>query len=230
MFKQAIRYIAPNSSWGYSLPLPSYFDYLREETRYTPDVATLELHAWQLFFACDETQPGHHKASILGEYQYKMPGFTQQSFNYWDSQIPFNPPVPMEASGFRNAMPNYPNIAKIKGQILLVRPQALIDLDNYREQGVQFERRKVRIIVPYRALKRIFDHPDLPTADIEWEANGIGLTFERVCTIRAWMYIGIPKYWDKMISAFDWTSVPIYNAKNRNWCKEYYQIRRPPKS
>lgn len=229
MIKAAARRFLPGSSFGYALPDEHWFDYAKDETRYTPDVATLELHEWQLYFACDETQIGHQKNDVVGEAIYKCPGFTQQSFNYWDPKAPFLPPVAMEASGYRNPMPYYPEIARIKGQILLVRPQGLINLDNYKENGVQYTRKKIRIVIPYRALKRISDHPDLPTADIEQEINGIGLTFEKVCIIRCWMYIGIPKYWDQLISAFDYTSVQTYQAKNRNWCKTYYQLRRPPK-
>lgn len=229
MIKAAARLLMPGSSMGYTLPDENWFNYARDVARYTPDIAVLEQHAWQLYFACDETQIGHLKNDLLGDFEYKMPGFTQQSFNYWAHEAPFNAAVPMEAEGFHNPMPNYPDIAKIKGQILMIRPQAFLNLDNYKENGVQYLRKKVRIIVPYRALKKISDHPDLPTVDIEWVRDGIGLTFERVCTIRAWMYVGVPKYWDKMISAYDYTSVQTYNSKNRPWCKTYYQLRRPEK-
>jgi hypothetical protein len=230
MIRQAIQKILPKSSLGYELPERAFFDFLDQETKYTPDIAILEQHEWQLYFACDETQLGHHKGSLLGESVYKMPGFTQKPFNYWDPKVPFLPPIPMEAKGFRNPMPFYPEIAKIKGQVLLIRPQTFLKLDEYKEQGVQYRREKARIIVPYRKIRSLTDHPSLPTTDIEVElAAGLGLTFERVHVIRAWMYVGIPEYWDKLITAFDYGAVQTYESKSRLWCPTYYQYRRPPK-
>lgn len=229
MLRTIAQKFLPSSPMGYNLPEKEWFAFARETTRYTPDIAVLEQHEWQLYFACDETQIGHMKYDLVGENQYKLPGFTQQSFNYWQPSDPFNPPVPLEATGYRNVMPNYPDIAKIKGQVLAIRPQAFLGLDIYKENGVQYERKKVRLIVPYRSIRRVSDHPGLPTVDIEFERDGLGLTFEHVCVIRAWMYVGIPEYWDKVISSYTHSSVQTYNAKNRPWCKTYYQLRKPPK-
>jgi hypothetical protein len=231
MLRSAVKLIAPKSALGYNLPSPEWFDFAVNLSRYTPDIAVLEEHAWQLYFACDETQRGHLKNDLCGaDQEYKVPAYTQQSFNYWNHEAPFIPPIPMEASGYRNPMPFYPEIAKIKGQILKIRPQQFLHLDNYKENGVQYERRKVRLIVPYRTTEFIHDLTQV-SEDIEFVSpNGhIARSKEKTAILRAWMYIGIPKYWDKLISAFDYTSVQTFEAKNRPWCKTYYQLRRPAK-
>jgi len=38
------------------------------------------------------------------------------------------------------------------------------------------------------------------------EYNGKSVTHSKeiVCIIRAWMYIGIPSFWDPLITAYDW--------------------------
>lgn len=229
MIRAAVRNLMPSSGLGYNLPDEAWFNYARGSSKYTPDIAKLEEFAFQLYFACDESQTGHSKHNLLGGYEYKCPGFTQKSFNYWDPNTPFLPPIPMETEAFRNPLAYYPPIAKIKGQILLVRPSALINLDEYKENGVQYQRVKSRIIVPHRALKWVHD-TNHPPDDVEICApNGLGLTFERMCVIRAWMYVGIPKYWDNLISAMDYGAVQTYQSKNRRWCPEYYQLRRPQK-
>lgn len=227
MLRNVIRRIAPGSHLGYEQPSKGWFDFALSETKYTTDIAVLEAHSWQLFFACDETQLGHSHQKMLGENVYKCPGFTQRGFNYWDGGPIFGS-VPLEAEGIINQMPNYPDIAKIKGQVLLVRPQSFLRLDEYKENGVQFTRMKVRIIVPYRNLKFIHDK-NIPDPEIEYisECGHIGRTYEKVCTIRAWMYIGVPEFWDKLISNYDWRSVETFQARNRNWCRTYYQLRRP---
>ena len=229
MIRQTLQKLMPSSGLGYELPDKAFFQFLEQQTQYTPDIARLEEHAWQLYFACDETQQGHLKNSLLGEAEYQCPGFTQRAFNYWNPNVPFLPPVPMATEEYRNPMPFYPEIAKIKGQVLLIRPQAFLKLDPYKEQGVQYHREKIRVLIPYRKLRDLLDHPGVPTDDIETNvSHRLGLTFERIHIIRAWMYVGVPEYWDKLITAFDYGSVPTYEARNRTWCPTYYQYRRPP--
>lgn len=228
MFRQAVRTLLPKSSLGYDLPDRAYFEHLLLETKYTPDIAVLEQHEWQLYFAHDETQSGHLKHDLLGESKYQMPGFTQKSFNYWDGGPVFGA-VPLEATGFIKPLPGWPDIAKIKGQIFLIRPKAFLTLDDYKENGVQFVRTKGRVIVPYRLTKFLHD-TSYPDIELEWvsEQGHIGLTKEKVCVIKAWMYTGVPAFWDKLISNYDWRSVTTFEARNRNWCRTYYQVRRPP--
>lgn len=227
MLREAVRMLAPSSRIGYKLPDPEFFWSASNSNRYTPDIAQLEAHEWQLYFACDETQRGHLKHDLIGEHEDKCPGFTQKSFNYWDHDAPFMPPIPMAANGFHNSLPGYPDICKIKGRILKIRPQAFLKLDEYKENGVQFRREKVRILVPWRQLEFIKD----PYRPPEWIEQVLslqtGLTYEKVHVIRAWMYVGVPQYWDKMISVFDYRSVQTFEAKNRQWCHQYYQYRKP---
>jgi hypothetical protein len=228
MLKEAARMLMPQSKFGYELPHPSWFEFMKEETRYTPDVAKLEEFEYQLYFACDETQRGHSRHEIL-DGEYKCPGFTQQSFNYWYPETPWDPAVPMETTNFINPLKGLPPIAKIKGEIHKIRPQSIIQLDSEKQNGVQFRRKKVRIIVPYRALKWVHDVNHIPD-DVEYVAdNGLGLTRERVCVIRAWMYVGIPEYWDKLLNSYSFHAVDTYEAKNRRWLKEYYVLRRTQK-
>lgn len=229
MLKQAVRMLLPNSKLGYQLPDADELRFMKEETRYTPDVAKLEEFEYQLYFACDDTQRGHPKHNLL-DGDYKCPGFTQQSFNYWFPEVPWDEPsVPMEAEGYLNALKGMPPIAKIKGEIHKVRPSTLISLDIEKQNGIQFLRKKVRIVVPHRALKWVHDVNTIPP-DVEYVAdNGLGLTKERVCVLRAWMYVGIPEYWDKLLNMYSFHSVDTYEAKNRRWLKEYYVLRRTQK-
>lgn len=225
MLKEAVRRLIPSSSLGYSLPDAAFFKHAQEQTKYTPDIAKLEEYEWQLYFACDETQRGHLKHDLVGEHEDKCPGWTQKSFNYWDHEAPFMPPIPMEATGYKNPLPGWPDVAKIKGRILKIRSQALLKLDEYKEQGVQYRRVRARIIVPYRELKFLKD-ANMPPADIEQVLSlSLGLTFEKSYIVRAHMYVGIPEYWDKMISTFEFRSVQTFEAKNRSWCPQYYQYR-----
>lgn len=233
MFTSTLRKIVP--SYGYSTPdrAEVYQEYM--QTQYTPDVSVLEEYEWQLFFAVDELKKDHFKHSMLGdEAEYKCPAFTQQDMQFWQAASPMNSPVPMEA-GLSSIVKGFAPAAKIKGQVYKIRPQQIINiLDKDRQNGVEFIRKRVRLIVPYRMVVWVKDHnldPDFGSAGefcrSDYLHKSIKHTKERVGIIRAWMYIGNPNYWDKLISAYDNIPVETFHAKNRQWCKTYYHIRRP---
>lgn len=228
MLKRLARLILPRASVGYELPHDNWFTYLHDSSKFTPDIAKLEQYSHQLYFACDETQAGHFQHKYIQDGEFKYPAFTQQSFNYWDGG-PVLGAVPMKATGYQNALPNFPPIAKIKGMVYKITVPELIKLDSYKENTVQFQRERIRLIVPHRALKWVHDR-EAEKDQFDFIAeNSLGLTKERVAIIRAWMYIGRPEYWDKVINAFDFSSVPTHMSNQRRWCPEYYRLPKPTK-
>lgn len=227
MLKAAARLLMPGSSLGYDLPSSEWFQFARNH--HSPDIAKLEEYAYQLYFACDETQIKQVKHSLIEDGDYQCPAFTQASFNYWRPESNFLPPVPMKVEYGEYTMPNSPPSAKIKGELHAIRPYQFKELDNYKENGVQFQRTRVKLLVPFRRVEHIKDRYNLPPwieTVAEEGGKSMGLTKESVAIIRAWMYTGVPKYWDKLISAFDYGSVQSYEAKNRRWCETYYQLRK----
>jgi len=218
--------VLPGHKAGYNLPDKAWFQWMAEQTKYTPDIAKLEQYAFQLYFACDETQEGQSQYKLIEDGAYVCPAFTQSSFNYWQPNIPWEPPIPMLSKEIIKPLPFYPDIAKIKGQVYAIRPKCFLELDKYKLNGVKYQRNRVRLLVPYRSLKFIKDLSNIPD-DIEFVSpeGHVGRSVEKIVVIRAWMYTGIPEYWDKLISAFDYGSVQTYQSKNRAWCRTYYQVR-----
>lgn len=229
MLRAAARLILPSSGLGYDMPDQAFYEHIRAELKHTPDMAKLYEYSHQLFFSCDATQKGQALHEEIETGEYVCPAYTQKSFNYWQPNSNALPPVPMEAQpGYVKPLPFYPEAAKIKGELHLIPSPVLKKLDTDRENGVQFVRQRVRLIIPYRALKWLKDYrsPMLPP-DIECVySNGLGLTFEKVCIIRAHMYIGRPEYWDPLISAFDYGSVQTYFSRQRSWAPVYYHLRK----
>ena len=238
---QAIKSLIPGQSQpfdNYTTPSSDELAAERERTQFTPDIAKLEQYEWQLIFVTDELKKQHLKNSLLGsEQRYKFPAFTQKNFHYWQHEAPFNPPVPFRVADdvITNPLPFYPPIGKIKGQVFIIRPQAFLDLDNYKQNTVEFQRHRVRLVVPYRKLVWLKDHNLDPAFGVQEafcrsEYNGKSVTHSKeiVCIIRAWMYIGIPSFWDPLITAYDWGSAEHYHSNTRRWCETFYSIRRPP--
>jgi hypothetical protein len=142
----------------------------------------------------------------------------------------------MKVDGFQNPLPFFPPIAKIKGEVYKVRPQQFhLELDRYRQNTVEYRRERVRLIVPYRKVEFLRDHNLDPSFGVQeafsrsdYTGSSVKTSEEVVAIIRAWMYIGEPKYWDPLISAYDYGHIETFRAKNRRWLQEYYNIRRPP--
>lgn len=234
MLTKLIRKVMP--SFGYELPRPEFFTQMLEASKFTPDIAKLEQYEWQLFFAPDELKRDHLNHHKLGESKFKFPGFTQASYHFWDPPEAWNSPVPMKVEGFTNTLPFFPPIAKIKGEVHLIRPQAFhLELDRYRQNTVEYQRERVRLIVPYRKVVFLKDHNLDPAFGVQeafgrsdYSGRSIKTSEEAVAIIRAWMYIGKPAYWDPIINGYDYGHVETFQAKTRRWLSEYYNIRRPP--
>lgn len=245
MLTQAIRTIMPT----YAFTTPSREELLAEleATKFTPDIATLELYEWQLFFSPDETKKDHPKHELLGDCVYKFPGFTQQNYHYWNPVEPWHNPVAMELTHPENIIRGLPPTAKIKGQVHLIRPQQFIPLDRWKQNTVEYFRRRVRLIVPFRHVLWLKDHNidhdftgeaydhrldarnnEYNTVTSKYMGRSVKTTEERVVIIRAWMYIGLTSYWDPLINLYEYQAVETFHGKNRRWCEQYYSIRRPP--
>lgn len=237
MLREAIRTVLPRSSLGYVLPAPEFMYHMLEQTKFTPDIAVLESYEWQLLFAPDELKTDHTKHTLLGEEsRYKFPGFTQKMFQFWEPPTPFVSPIPLETTdSFVQNITGFPPAARIKGEVHLVRPQRFMELDRFRQNTVEFRRQRIRLIVPFRHVEFLKDHNLYPEFGAQgyfgregYSGRSVRTSTEITCTIRAWMYIGIPSYWDPLITTFDYKAVETFTAKARRWCQEYYNIRRPP--
>lgn len=230
----AIRKFVP--TYGYTFPSAAEFLLQAQELKYTPDMGFLEQREWQLIFVFDELKKDHLKNELLGEErQLKYPAYTQKPFHVWDK--PGNPlfsPVPTEANGFTVPIVGFPPIAKIKGEIWKIRPQQFPVLDTYKQNTVEFSRKLVRFIVPYRALVFLKDHtldpffgPIVGNVGANYTGSSVRHSEEMVAIVRAWMYVAEPKFWDPILTAYDFKGLETFSSKQRRWLDQYYYVRRP---
>lgn len=234
MLTQAIRTIVP--SYGYSQPAREEFLAELERTKFTPDIAVLEEYEWQAIFVTDELKKKFLKHDLLGpDKDYCFPAFTQKAYHYWQSNQPWEGAIPFECSQLRNHIVGWPPIGKIKGEVYLIRPQAFLDIDAYKQNTVQYVRDRIRLVVPFRRIewrKDIYDKafgPLEPNGHFPVDYNGKATltTPEHTYTVRAWFYSGKPEYWDPIITAYDYGHVETFHSNNRRWADTYYTIRRP---
>jgi hypothetical protein len=176
----------------------------RAKVQFTPDGNFLSQQAYQPFFVYDRLMEGYEEHGKISELVVPLTqiGFTVSRFNHWRKNLgklsfpialsttdkPGNPPwadLVRETSWFKDAPP-----AIIRGIVYSIRSESFYELDRLYRNGVQFERKKVKISIPYRAKK---------------ENGGAAYNLKLWC----WMYVGKPDYWEDQLNNMFFSPVPI---------------------
>lgn len=174
---------------------------VNELLRYTPDLEALQQLEKHLVFICDELKLDHPENGRLGYSELKGRAFTESDkFSLWSKKLgKLSHAIPLD-----NPKPsNYTPAGKIKGELYLVTTETMISLDKYKENGVNFSRRRVPIQNYYKVYHR--------------EEGGLELFLveSKEQTIEAWMWVGINEVWDPQISFEQFKRVRRYPGSGR---------------
>lgn len=220
----ALAKVFPKLFGSPTLPDTSEVAWVNEQVRYTPDNSKLEQYEFQLLFSPDETQRGYPKYSLIEDSAFMCHAFTQKTFNYWqqrDGQL-----IPLEATA-PAAVKYFPPSLRIKGELHAIRSYQFRELDRWKRNTVQYIRKRVKLLVPYREVIKSpywdLDGRELPKC-LQGKVGATGP--EMIHIVRAWMYVGNDKYWDELITPYNFHSVQHHESR-RPWLKEYYSY---PKS
>lgn len=192
--------------------------------RRTPDLWYLNQHARQLVFIADEFKRGKEKHDLLEGQEPIHPGcYTLDEFTMYHKDLgvrsfplPFEKEIDFQIHGWYK-----PELARIKGELYaLPSPLMWKVLDIQKDNGVQFFRRRASISLPWREVR----YDDSSDAIIVAKIPNISKDFVR--TVRAWMYIARPEYWDDYLGVHLGTRpVPIFTHNTpKIWIKDYYQF------
>ncbi len=202
--------------FGPPLELQDEIAWVRQMVQNTPDIGKLEQYEFQLLFSPDETQRGYPQYPLIEDSAFVCHGFTQKPYSFWqqrDRQV-----IPMEA-GPEHAIKYFPPPLKVKGEVHAIRPYQFIDLDNFKGNTVQYVRKRVKLIVPYReVVSEEYGEKDLPLA---LQGKKGALSPEKVVLVRAWMYVGNPEYWDSVLNTHTFKAVQTHKSRVA-WRQEYY--------
>ncbi len=192
-------------------------------TKFTPDIAILELSQFSHVFVCDDLMMAGKNHKIISDCSAKIArAFTMRSYNFYrkrtdGSSVVMNPSGKMESGCY-----------KIKGEIYSVLSSEMIRLDNHYQNGVQFKRYRTKLLYPTTTVAIVKDvDEDGKPLPYTLQGNGHKKVYhspERVDPIEAWMYIGLRSYWDDLLDggfAFE----PVHLAepeRSRNWLPKYY--------
>lgn len=127
----------------------------------------------------------------------------------------------------------YPS-GRVKGELYLVPTHLLFNLDNWYENGVSFQRKRIDIIVPDRVIPK--HRIDTEASAREW------VTFDQFSSklkkSKAWVYEGNPEYWKDKVKELDCVPVSSYTPLSHKsvsiigdfYCYSHreYQEKQPP--
>jgi hypothetical protein len=162
------------------------YEYLSnmEPARFSPDLHKLCEHYIQLLFVMDQLNVDD-KELLNKDVALKLGyGFTAEKYSFWRKKLgreSFG--IPLENCKF-HAVP----VARIKGTLYAISvPQFYEKLDFYYQNGVLYERKRIRTVIPY--VREIIKHDGTIELD------------RRSCFVRAWAYFGKKDYWYSQLDA-----------------------------
>lgn len=201
---------------GFSVSGPEDAEFW-DRIEYTPDVYIIEQYVRQFLFVPDDLMVGgaNHKLvedAVIGPVLNGC--YTSDRFSFWMKNLgELSYPIALPEGFTPDGRTTVPVVAApIKGQVLPIKPSRLIVLDKYRQNGVQFTRRRVNIRFAYRQVRH---KPDRPIPSVH----------DCFTTFPAWMYIGEPEYWNPMIAGIFGGQMDLHRHDTpRVYMDEFYKF------
>lgn len=224
MFDAAVRtFRSWNRSEAKSLPQEVHPDW-----HWTPDQWKLEQYFEQNFFIPNEMKTGGRYHNLVRDI---TPGalplnpivYTHNQFLAFEQDLgkdengriiksPIFMPADYEPSGYIEST-RQKQLGKIQGEVYSVCANKIYLLDKHMLNTVRYVRQRVRITYPWRYVSYGKDHP-LPK-----------ISPHSFKTTVAWMYVGVPKYWDPLIGGVFAKAMPLYEHETpRPWIGEFYKF------
>jgi hypothetical protein len=203
-FGMAKQYRVPSSQW---------VEKAFEETRCTPDLPLLESRAFWNIFVYGEDQPEHPRFDLIeDDAAFIAQGFTESKYSLWKRNLG-------EASwamALDQEYKTYPPAEKrkIKGTIMVLSSSRYLELDKDKGNTIDCLRQRVKILVPYRILKKNWPN--------EYKESLMGrslpdretyLSERKIAKVEAWMYIGIQDHWDHFMENGHFSPVRHYKSR-----------------
>lgn len=187
----------------------------------TPDMWFLEQFEYQLIFIPDDMKTGKSNHSLITDAAYDgapiHPGcYTLDHYTFWKKDLGEHSfAIPLDGTFIPQGWLRIaPCPARIQGELYAVRPKQFLKLDEHRHNGVQFQRRRVNISLPYRQVR--YNHKK-PNPFISEDC---------LHTVRAWMYVGCEDYWSDQIG--DMFSIRECNHYEHDtpkvWIDKFYKF------
>lgn len=159
---------------------------IQKEIEYTPDVTILQQQATQLLFVGDDMKLGHRRHHLLGDgAEFKYEAWTKHAYSFFKKKLGKETfPIPFDEKT------ELAPFSVIRGELWSVHSNTIIELDRHRQNGLQFLRQEVPVVVHYR------------TVLWNWKIDKVThVSRVQDKVIPVWMYLGNPEYWNELLDA-----------------------------
>jgi gamma-glutamylcyclotransferase (GGCT)/AIG2-like uncharacterized protein YtfP len=183
-----------------------------EPTGFTYDMWKLQRYARQPLFVYDQWMQTHRMHSMIHSWsQFRGTAFTaNDNWIMWKKRLgqgTFPIPMRMPSIGIETG--------RISGELYLIDSGRIKVLDEYKENGVEFRRKSVEVLIPYRH-KILFVNKD---HNYQWRIT------ELITKVNAWMYIGRHKYWQEFLDAgYSFGTCKLHDPQGTLLTGKYYSF------
>ena len=178
------------------------------EGLFTPDLWKLEQYDFQLLFISDTLKYKHPNNRMVSPFSLSGASLgscwsEDDNWGFWKfKQGKDSYPIPLVNRNHHNTWRN--KIGRIRGELYAIRPYTIIDLDNYYQNRIEFNRIRTSVIMPY--TKHVYTD------------KGKFISPEFTQNIRCWMYVGIPKVWEKELDGgMQFEPVNLLSPKKKDY-------------
>ena len=198
----------------------------KEKNKNTPDVALLERKLFNRVFVFDDMMKGHpgHDKFIREHSAFLATGFTAECMTLWKKKLG-KLSFPVALPDTFHTTPSVP----IKGELYALETSQILELDKERENGVQFIRKRINIVLPYRHLLFNKDRPQVYKGTRSEDSRELydniknQLTAELRVNVTAWAYVGVSDYWSPQLDAgYLFSPVKCFAPEQKPEQKYYY--------
>lgn len=223
------------------------------ETALTPDIWKLEHLQWHLVFVYGDAMEGFKNASVLSQGTRRAVAFTDAKYALYKLDrrresypIALEPPkqktamvnigVRQQIDGSPYSFVEYSRHAnpfakpdgdrlRIKGELYSVRPNRIIELDKLYDNTVMFERKLVKLIVPYTHIYRVMrDEKYRAVRNDISDGKGIVSTHEGHQIVEAFMYVGKWDMWGDLLDAGYYFKPVRSFVPRAKWLGDFYHF------
>lgn len=193
--------------------------------KFTPDIAELERSEFQRVFIYNEMKYMHRSHSFLPELLAERDAtcYTDSYFVLHNKRLgKASQAVATDSDLWPHPSGATADRSRIQGELYVVCSSHISVLDTYHQNTFEFERRRVRILRPYRSIVKAKDGFPLNGQILEsFKARGIVHSMRGCATMDAWMYVGRQDYWAGLLARL-FSPVAMFKSPNEEWLKEYY--------
>jgi hypothetical protein len=213
----ATTHVHPKTGTIFKTPPQSWFQHNLHP--FTPDIHKLQRYQWQRLFAYGDEMTGFPSHRLLGPDAFVMcTAFTYDPYTTYVKTLG-KLSIPITLRGQTSGVA----YTKVKGQLIAVKASRFWKyLDIHRRNTVEFDRVRTTLLVPYRGRlpglakpgeSRINPGPmRFPDSALSEEERATltakmaknyrpssDLYYDGHVTIRAWMYVAKPDFWEPLI-------------------------------